>query len=122
MSNIYKALYLQKVSRDIKRSLSKENGDEDRADNDDIISENHLRNLQTYYTRQAKEKSKQPHISTIFREPDPEPEPEPEIKPKKSVRQFHVVETENPYRTSIIRVRPDTDDSDSYSVTLESGI
>ena len=79
----------------------KVDSDEDIADNDEIILENHLRTLQTYYTaNQIAEKNKLPHVRTIFSEP--EPEPEPEIKPEKTVREFHVVETENPHHISVV--------------------
>ena len=66
------------------------------------------------------EKTKPRHVKTIF--PEPEPEPKPEIKPKKGVREFHVMETENPHRTSIVRVQQDTEESDTYSVKTESGV
>ena len=100
--------FLQKVSRDIKRFLSKDDNHENIADQ--------LRNLQTYYTQQSMKKTKQPHISTIFSQP------EPEIKPKKTVREFHVVETEKPHHTSVVRVHAPTDDSNRMSVTTESGV
>ena len=109
---------MQKVSRDVKRLVSKEDDNEDTTEKYGIISENQLRNLQTYYTQQTMEKTKPRHVKTIF----PEPEPEPEIKPKKSVREFHVMETENPHHTSIVRVQQDTEESDTYSVKTESGV
>ena len=102
---------MQQVSRDIKRLVSKAGSDEDKADNDEIILENHLRTLQTYYTaQQTLERRKQPHISTIFRER------------RKNVREFHVVETENPHVQSVVRVRPPTEESNTYSVTTETGV
>ena len=97
----------------------KVDSDEDIADNDEIILEKHLRTLQTYYTaNQIAERNKLPHVRTIFSEP----EPEPEIKPEKTVREFHVVETENPHHTSVVRVHAPTDGSKRYSVTTESGV
>ena len=104
---------MQQVSRGIKRLVSLEDDDED--------MENHLKTLQTYYTtQQTMGISKQPHVGKIFSEP--EPEPAQEIKPKKSVKEFHVFETENPHYTSIYRVIPPTNEADSYSVTTESGV
>ena len=109
---------MQKVSRDVKRFVSKEDDNEDTTEKYGIISENQLRNLQTYFTQQTMKKTKPRHVKTIF----PEPESEPEIKPKKSAREFHVVETENPRHTSIVCVQQDTEESDMYSVKTESGV
>ena len=87
------------------------------ADNDEIILENQLKTLQTYYTaHQIAERNKQPHVKTIFSEP------EPKIKSKKSAREFHVVETENPHHTSVVRVHAPSDESKTYSVTTETGV
>ena len=109
---------MQKVSRDVKRLVSNEDDNEGTTEKYGIISENWLRNLQTYYTQQTMEKTKPRHVKTIF----PEPEPKPEIKPKKGVREFHVMETENPHRTCIVRVQQDTEESDTYSVKTESDV
>ena len=76
--------------------------------------QNQLRNLQTYYSLHPKKTDDQPHIRTIFSEQ--------EVKPKKGVREFHVVETENPHHTSTVRVHPPTEDSNTYSVETESGV
>ena len=59
---------------------------------------------------QIAEKSKLPHVRTIFSEP--EPKPEPEFKPKKTVREFHGVETENPRHISVVQVQAPTDESE----------
>ena len=85
----------------MKRLVSKDDGDEDIAD--------HLKTLHTYYTaHQTHLKSKHPHVSEIF------------SKPK--TREFHVVKTENPHHSSIVRVRPPDEESATYSVTTESGV
>ena len=75
-----------------------------------MLLQNQLRNLQTHYSLPPTDKSHQPHVSTIFSEP------------KKGVREFHVVETENPHHTSVVRVQPPTDESNTYSVKTESGV
>jgi hypothetical protein len=107
---------LQKFSREVKRFVSKEEpeGEDNTADKEAMILQNTLRNLQTHYSVHPTEKSHQPHVETIFSEP--------EIKPKKGVREFHVVDPENPHHTSVVRVQPPTDDSNTYSVTTESGV
>ena len=108
-------LYLQRFSRHLKRLLSKEELEDNTADKEAMILQNQLRNLQTYYSLHSTDKNHQPHVSTIFSEP--------EDKPKKSVREFHVVETENPHHTSVVRVHPPTHESKTYSVTVtESGV
>ena len=86
----------------MKRLVSKDDGDEDIAD--------HLKTLNTYYytAHQTHLKSKHSHVSEIF------------SKPK--TREFHVVETENPHRSSIVRVRPPDEESATYFVTTESGV
>ena len=90
---------------------------QDGAVEDNTALENQLRNLQTYYTTQhLREKQHQPHVSTIF--PDQETIPEP----KKNVREFHVVETERPHHTSVVRVQAPTEESNTYSVKTESGV
>ncbi|CAB4014000.1 Hypothetical predicted protein [Paramuricea clavata] len=107
------AQYLNKVSRNLKRLVSRDDLD-NIADKEAMIVQNQLRNLQTYYSLHPTDKSHQLHVSKIFSEP--------EDKPKKSVREFHVVETENPHHTSVVRVQPPTDDSNTYSVTTETGM
>jgi hypothetical protein len=104
---------LQKVSRNLKRLVSRDDLD-NIADKETMIVQNQLRNLQTHYSVHPTDKSHQPHVSTIFSEA--------EDKPKKNVREFHVVETENPHHTSVVRVQPPTDDSNTYSVKTESGV
>lgn len=108
---------MQSISRNIKRLVTEEDGDENMTEKKATILQNQLRNLQTYYTAQQTMKSKQPHISTIFSEP----EPEPEIKLKRIVREFHVSETEKPHNTSVVRVSPPNEDSDEYCVTTDTG-
>ena len=101
----------------MERLISTQSSDKDTTNSSAIISENHLRTLQTYYTaHQTAERNKRPHVKTIFNEP------ETKIKSKKNVREFHVVETENPHHTSVVRVHAPTDESDTYSVTTESGV
>jgi hypothetical protein len=73
-----------------------------------MILQNQLKNLQTHYSVHPKDQSQQPHVNTIFSEP------------KKGVREFHVVETENPHNTSVVRVQPPTDESNPYSVMSQS--
>jgi hypothetical protein len=118
---------LQKVSRNLKRLVSRDDLD-NIADKETMIVQNQLRNLQTCYSVHPTDKSYQPHVSTIFSE-DKSYQPhvstifsEAEDKPKKNVREFHVVETENPHHTSVVRVQPPTDDSNTYSVKTESGV
>ncbi|CAB4014002.1 Hypothetical predicted protein, partial [Paramuricea clavata] len=105
---------LHKFSRHIKRLVSKEEPEVNTADKEAMDLQNTLRNAQTYYSLHPTDKAHQPHVSAIFSEP--------EDKPKKSVREFHVVETENPHHTSVVRVQPPTDDSNTYSVKTESGV
>ena len=88
------------------------------ADKEATILQNQLRNMQTYYTAQQRMKrGMQPHISTIFSQPGPEPE----IKRKKSVREFHVSETEKPHNTSVVRVSPPNEESNEFFVTTDTG-
>ncbi|CAB4014001.1 Hypothetical predicted protein [Paramuricea clavata] len=105
---------LHKFLRHVKRLVSKEEPEDSTADKEAMILKNTLRNLQTYYSLHPTDKAHQPYVSTIFSES--------EAKPKKGVRKFHVVETENPHHTSVVRVQPPTDDSNTYSVTTESGV
>ena len=72
----------------------------------------HLRTLHTFYRQQSKERS-QPRFAEIFKKQ--------ETKQKKSVREFHVVNTENPHNSSVVRVQASSENSDSYSVKNESG-
>ena len=109
--------YLQNISRNIKRLVTKEDGDANMADKEAIILQNQLRNMQTYYTAQQRMgRGMQPHISTIFSQPGPEPE----TKRKKCVREFHVSETENPFNTSVVRVSRSSEESDEFSVTTDT--
>ena len=90
---------------------------ESQGDNHDI--QNQLRNLQTYYTVHPHGKENSPHVSNIFSDPEIKPN-NPE--PKQKTREFHVVETEKPHHTSVVRVQAPSDESNTYSVRTESGV
>ena len=83
------------------------------------ILQNQLKNLQTYYTVHSKGKENSPHVSKIFSDQEIKPN-NPE--PKKKTREFHVVETEKPHHTSVVRVQAPGDESNTYSVKTESGV
>ena len=110
---------MQRVSRIIQRLISKEDG-KDIEDNDAISLENYLKTCHAHYTQQAMKKSKHPHVSKIFSKPEPKQESTPENKQK--TREFHVVDTENPHYKSIVRVRYSDTESDTCSVTTETGV
>ncbi|XP_028409628.1 uncharacterized protein LOC114532342 [Dendronephthya gigantea] len=108
---------MHKTSRNLRRLVSRDDVDENIAEKQEMNLQHILRNLQTYYTQQSKEKTRQPHVETIFSKPQ-----KPSPKPKKSIREFHVVETENPHHTSVVRVESFDESSNKYSVKTESGV
>ena len=87
-----------------------------RDDHNVISLQDQLKIMQTQYSTHFKERNNihQPHVSTIFSKS--------ESKPKKSAREFHVVETENPHVRSVIRVRPLSDQSSVFSVRTETTV
>ena len=117
---------MQKFSRNLKRLVSRESLD-DNHDTDDQrkaeieaeILQNQLRNLQTYYTVQSQGKENSPHVAKIFSYPEIKPN-NPE--PKQKTREFHVVDTEKPHHTSVVRVQAPSNESNTYSIRTESGV
>ncbi|XP_046849320.1 uncharacterized protein LOC124442861 isoform X2 [Xenia sp. Carnegie-2017] len=95
------------TSRQLARILSKDENQQHDYTED-------LRTLHTFYRQQSKERSQQPRVAEIFNEQ--------ETKQKKNVREFHVVDTENPHHSSVVRVQAPSENSDSYSVEKESGV
>ena len=119
-------MYLQKCSRNLKRLVSKESQDDNhdievqrKAEREAEILQNQLRNLQTYYTVHSKGKENSSYVSNIFSDQEIKPN-NPE--PKQKTREFHVVDTEKPHHTSVVRVQAPSDKSNKYSVRTESGV
>ena len=117
---------MQKFSRNLKRLVSRESeGDnhdienQRKAEREAEILQNQLRNLQTYYTVQSQSKENSPHVAKIFSYPEIKPN---NREPKQKTREFHVVDTEKPHHTSVVRVQAPSDKSNKYSVKTESGV
>ena len=98
----------------MRRLISKNEDDENKTEKEATNLQHTLRALQRQHCR---EKTSQLHVETIFSKTQ-----EPSPKPKKSVREFHVIETENPHHTSVVRVHPPDEISSKYSVRTESGV